>query len=385
LHAEVVVAPVHLSYADVSEERAHHEALHDHGVNTLEIGDVEQLPRPPRNRWELLRRIAFPRAQDYYPVSEARRCLERVVRDEGFDRLVAYSWQALALRPDVRRVLEVASIVDPIGAGLELRREQVHQLRGRARLHEHLSLASLSKMEEHGIRCPQHVGLVIEHAYHHAELLEKIGTDNVVYPHPLPTPSARGIRKPPKPADAPIENLVLGSLKGASSRFGFEFLLEDVQLRLQRQATEVRTRFRVWIVGHGELLPSLRERLKAHRAVEVFGFVPEVTRKYHRSGVLLVTISCRHGFPTCIAGAFGNGMCVVAHGANRAEMPEMVYRENAPTGEDPEEFTTRLIHEFSSPGLRARLAGNARSTSDAEYSYEVATQKVGQLASEAVA
>ena len=111
-------------------------------------------------------------------------------------------------------------------------------------------------------------------------------------------------------------------------------------------------------------MDSFETRLRLHppKNVEVVGFAENIVDEYRRTDVFLVTVPVEQGFRTRIAEAFSYGMCVVAHSANCAGMPEVIDGNNALTAADPDELCARLVSAGVNVTERQRLGAAARAT-----------------------
>jgi len=251
------------------------------------------------------------------------------------------------------------------------------------KLFEIMSLLSSRDIKKYCYKYLRKYDLILEHAYHHAVELKNDGFKNVHYlPHPLPVPKLEnmtGIKKPVRFDDGLVTVLIAGSLKGASSRVGFEFFLSEIVPGLLNRNSEINFPYKFRIVGHSNLLPSLKKRVEKVENLEFIGFVKNIEEEYQRADIMLVAIPVKHGFRTRIAEAFSYGMCVVAHGANCEGMPEIKDGYNALTANEPEILTSKLIEAINNPDLRIKLRRNARKTFINNLSIDVATKKLSKL------
>ncbi|MBW8060663.1 MAG: glycosyltransferase family 4 protein, partial [Solirubrobacterales bacterium] len=274
-------------------------------------------------------------------------------------------------------------LVDPIGAVFKLRRKMLRQHSLKGLFFELISLIRGRDMEKYALKYLKEYDLILQHAYHHAEELKNDGFKNVHYlPHPLPVPKLEnlaGIKKPDIFDSGLVTVLIAGSLKGASSRVGFQFFLSEILPGLLNRNSEIIFPYKFRIVGHGKMLPSLKKRVEEVENLKFIGFVKNIEEEYQRADIMLVAIPVKHGFRTRIAEAFSYGMCVVAHGANCEGMPEIKDGYNALAANDPEILTSKLIEAINNPDLRIKLGRNARKTFINNLSIDVATKKLSKL------
>ncbi|HUS65247.1 MAG TPA: glycosyltransferase family 4 protein [Kofleriaceae bacterium] len=367
---EPVVVPVALRYG-AEEEKKHRAHLEARGI---EVVDLPGITRPDRRLADRVRRLVHRRDDELLPSSrDARARLARLVRDRGMGAVVAAGWQSLGLAAGVGDVYRVASVVDLINPAIKLRR-QVQQWKAPVtRLRRSIARRNLQRMEALAMRHARGFDLVIEHAHQHAETLRQMGLANVLYvPHPIRDPGRPEHDAPSDPATI----LVAGSLKGAASLKGFEFLLDQILPALDRRRAELTRAVRVRIVGHGDLPPLLRERLVAHPLVDLVGYVDRIDVEYRRCDALLVAIPVEHGFRTRIAEALSLGTCVVAHAANQAGMPELTSGRNILSDTTGDGIAAHLVRVVNDPAAAREIAERGYATFVREYSRERAVERL---------
>ena len=367
---EPVVVPVALRYG-AREEEKHRAHLAARGI---EVVDLPGITRPDRRLTRRVRSLVYRRDDELLPTSrDARDRLQALVRERHMGAVLAAGWQALGLAAGVTGVYRVASIVDLIDPAIGLRR-QVQQWKAPVtRLRRSIARRNLQRMEKLAMRHLRGCDLGLEHAHQHAETLRQLGVGNVLYvPHPIRDPG----RSPHDPPADPATILVAGSLKGAASLKGFEFLLDEILPALERRRAELTRAVRVRIVGHGDLPPLLRERLVAHPLVDLVGFVDRIDVEYRRCDVLLVAIPVEHGFRTRIAEALSLGTCVVAHAANQAGMPELTSGENVLTDTTGDGIAAHLVRAINDPAYARAIAERGYATFVGAYSRERAVERL---------
>ena len=369
LGMEVVVAPVFLSYPQLGVKRTERQGFSRLGFRCcleLEEGLPHLLPR-----LRMVQQAVWPTRAGAFPgLACLRQHLRELLERENPDLLVVFGWASVTLANPLSRCFpSVAIVVDLPAGNLESRWAGLAQLPAGRRWREVLRLTSGRRLWRWGITDLRPFRMVVEHAAHHAKLLRELGLPDVRYvPHCMPEPhNAADIGIEP-PEDAEIRVLMLGSLKGATSRLGFEFLLNPLLPELRAGAGSIQKPFRIRIVGHGEMLSALRSRLEQQPEIEFGGFAQDVAAEYRNAHVMLVVIPTEVGFRTRIAEAFGYGKCVVAHSANRAGMPELQDGVNCLHTEDGPGLAERLVSAMNDGALRRRLAAGARNTFESSYS-----------------
>jgi len=298
--------------------------------------------------------------------------------------VIAYDTAAVAVLPGLADKWQcIAVLVDLPESLLESRRLGIHQMKGIKWWKEVLQLVGMRKAREWLIEDIGCVSAVVEHAWVHAEELKRRTRTQVVYvPHCMPGPEDPGaVNQEPEHADS-YRLLIMGSLKGATSRLGFEYLLDQLLPRLRAVCGSLDRPIRIRIVGHGEMLASLRTRLMLQSEVEFGPFASTreaIEREYATCHAVLVPIPVKVGFRTRIAEAFAYGKCVIAHSANCQGMPEVVDQVNAMCAEDPGELAQRIITVLGDRTLRQILGNSARQTFLNHYSLEAMKRSVEPL------
>ena len=391
LGLNIIVVPVGLGYTNHKEEQSHKNYLVDNHVTVMEFTELKSLKRS-KNIFDSLRKIVLPKESDYFYCSDSEReGLISFIQEKQIRIVLSFDWQALPIVHELKDVYLIASLVDPIGAVFKLRRKMLKQHSLKGLLFELMSLLRGRDMEKYALKYLKDYDLILEHAYHHAIELKNNGFNNVHYlAHPLPVPTLQAVlggNSIPTSRDGIgtryqkglVTVLIAGSLKGVSSRLGFEFFLSQILPRLNKRKGQVRYQYKFRIVGHGKMIPSLKKRFEKIENVEFIGFVENIEDEYQKADIMLVTIPVKHGFRTRIAEAFSYGMCVVAHAANCEGMPEIKDGYNALTASDPNELTAKLIEAINNPELRVTFGANARETFINSLSIEAATKKMSKL------
>lgn len=365
-----IVVPVALQ--DTAEqERRNVQYLADRGIDVLTLSGITRRDRSLSRR---VRRAVYLRDDELFPTSEeASEVVGRLVVQHRIGVLVAAGWQALALGNDVRDVYRIASLVDLIDPSIELRRQSRKWKRPIGGIRRMTAEWNLRRMSALGMRNVRRYDLVLEHAHQHAETLRHQGISNVVYvPHPISDPG------PPSPRQerAVATILVAGSLKGAASLKGFEFLLDEILPALMRRKQELTRNVCVRVVGHGAMPPLLRERLVAHPLIDIAGYVDRIDDEYRECDALLVAIPVEHGFRTRIAEALSHGACVIAHAANQAGMPELRDGHDILSDTTGDGLATRIIEVVNRPSHARAIGERGYATFVREYSRERAVARL---------
>ncbi len=327
-----------------------------------------------------VREIVFPKPSDhYYVAQEEKKELNAFIKEANIDVVVGYSWEALGLMHNLKGVKKIASVVDLLNHRYEQRLNGLKHYQGYHKLKSTLMLRRERNMFDYTVSFLKEMDAIIEHAFQHADELRDIGLKNVYYiPHPL-TPKEENFLSLEDKNDKHINVLILGSLKGIASRLGFEYFLDHLLPELKKQQEKLKKPMRFRIVGHGKMLPSLKERLLKEDNIDFIGFAESVEDEYKIADIMLVNIPISHGFRTRIAEAFSYGMCVVAHAANAEGMPEIKNGYNAATSADPKILANELIALANQPQKRYEMGQNAINTFNEEVSQDVALLKCKEI------
>ena len=384
LSFEVTVVPVQLQYASPNLEKLHRESLEQRGIKVRYFDSIAE-PRVSRSRWQTLRRLTWPSADDYFYSalslkSELREFLESL---EEPTALVSYHWPAVVLTsnllPASAQFLKVACLVDPIDrlpAFAKSLGKDAHTSKPHRRI---LNRLLARKRGFYASATLKHADVIVQHASHHAEELQRQGYKKVHYiPHPLPK-QRRIERQFDATTDSCVTILILGSLKGVASRLGFTFFLDQILPELKRRSDELRFPIEFRIVGHGKMPHHLKERLTQEPLVKFVGFVESIAEEYQKADIVLVNIPVNLGFRTRIAEAFSYGLCVVTHEANAAGMPEICDGKNALSHSKPSEIVDRLIDVINHPQRRVQLGAAAQETFNESMSQDTAVLKLARI------
>jgi glycosyltransferase involved in cell wall biosynthesis len=364
-----------MNYSNKEEETFHRNYLPKSGIRIMEFPEIANVKG--NGKKQFIKRLLYPQFSDYFPYSND--VLKSILQDEAVKLLVAFGWDAVALVHPLKNVFKVASIVDLLGKHFELRKQSIKQYHGFQRIIEYLSIFGARKREQFALQSLRNFYLILEHAYHHTQELTNMGYQNVVYlPHPIPEPDKEKIaEKYEKRTENSVRILIPGSLKGVSSRLGFDFFINEVLSRLANK--DIKDPYQFRIVGHGKLPESIKASLEKQRNVRIIGFVEDIEKEYVNADIVLVNVPVEQGFRTRIADAFSYGCCVVAHSANCAGMPEVSDGVNALTAEDPDLFVQKLIAAITKPELRKQIGDKAKETFEKQYAIKVATKKLADL------
>lgn len=359
------------------------ERLESKGVKVL--GDLARQPIDNWPRARLLAQAILPVRRLSCPnLAGDRAIILRIAQREGPAAILAYDSAAVALLPPLADKWRCIGILVDLPAGnVAARWSGLRQMKGIKRYKEMVQLAGMRKAQKwllQDIRC---LSAVVEHSWRHAEQLRQEVQTKIMYvPHCMPGPEDASIIGL-EPADS--KNyclLIMGSLKGATSRLGFEFLLEHLLPRLRAMRGALDRPIKVRIVGHGDMLHTLRQRLMAQPEVEFGPFASTreaIGREYVNCHSVLVPIPVKVGFRTRIAEAFGYGKCVIAHSANCEGMPEVRDGVNALCAENPDELVKRIVNALTDKNLRRRVAYQARQTFLEHYSIAAMKRSVKSL------
>ncbi|MEZ6035089.1 MAG: glycosyltransferase family 4 protein [Planctomycetaceae bacterium] len=323
-----------------------------------------------------LRRLVAPTDSDYFidPGLIHRELQQYDWKKTRF--LCTYSWEPLSAHSAVpETVLSIASVVDLIENGRELRRQH-----GRRHQRRNLASSVLSRLRwrNQGAACTRLLAgadLVLEHASQHADELRGRGIRNVHYlPHPLP--------KRERLAQIPSETvriLIPGSFKGIASRIGFEYFFDELLPAFDQRREKLSCPCRFRVVGHGKMPEQFLRKLEQRADCEFGGYVDDIVAEYRNTDIILVNVPIPHGFRTRIAEAFSFGLCVVAHEANAVGMPELVDDTNILMAADPGILAEKLIRAINDSALRSQIAARARLDFETTISMDVAAARMRQL------
>jgi glycosyltransferase involved in cell wall biosynthesis len=373
---EIIVVPVSLRYTDKNQKNHHKNSLEKEGIEILFFG-LEKIKKT-KSFFAKARALFWPIQSDsFYSNLSEKKDLVKYIKDNNINHVLSYDWESLAVIYNLENVKKIASLVDLI--------DEVHDLRwkglGQFSIFQlPIKLYSILKSRKKSHFAYEHlksVDLIVEHAYQHAEKLIHKGFKNVHYiPHPLP--QRNEFVKKDNNQDQ-VQILIMGSLKGIASRLGFEFFLNEVLPRLKQKKEKLTNEITFRIVGHGEMIPSLKQKLVEEPWVKFVGFVENIEEEYQNCDLTLVNIPVAHGFRTRIAECFSYGLCVVAHAANAEGMPEIKDEINAMISSDPELFVDKLIRVINDKSLRETLGNNARQTFNTSISIDSAVQKLEKI------
>lgn len=197
---------------------------------------------------------------------------------------------------------------------------------------------------------------ILNHAAMHAEWLRRrTGLPTLYTPNPValcPPP----VRVPDAPDGVP-RFMLLGGMGGIATLSGLGFLASAVIPHLADALG--RGDLEIHSIGKGEF-PKRIEAVFRDAGVVQQGFVPDLDLALADARAVLVPTPIPLGFRTRILDCFRQGICVIAHSANAAGMPELAHDRNALLAKDGREFAQQVLRLMREPETAERLADQAR-------------------------
>jgi len=361
--------------------------LEQSGVRVYDLD--EQAPPQHSNRpssaisryLSALRQAVAPRASDYFPQVAVAPLLADAIAAEQPEALYVYDFPAAAVVAELSfvppRLTALVNLNHLHGSAMR-RGIQTKGLRSwvNTRL-TRLADRSLARIELRVIRTSE---WVVGHAAHHAAWLREQGIEQCFY---LPNPVVDNVgsrwqelRQAYWANNGKPIILFIGRLDSIINRPALNLLAFEILPVLEQElGTEG---FQLDIVGAGELLPAIEDRLN-HPSVRIRGFIEDAQAEFLRSDVLIVPTPDPLGFRTRVAEGFSYGCCVVSHTSNALGMPELVHEDNALLASDGLGLARQTVRALRDPDLRNRLQRRARETYEAKLD---AAKVCGRIAAE---
>jgi glycosyltransferase involved in cell wall biosynthesis len=169
----------------------------------------------------------------------------------------------------------------------------------------------------------------------------------------------------------------VGQLGKTGSTYGLRFLLADLMPELERCMTGLE--YRVHIIGGGEVVPALRNRLN-HPRIVVQGFVEDLDAELESSDVyLLLNNAGRYQAAyTRHMVAWSQGLCMVVHSKSRHAIPEIAHRENALVGESATEIARLIRQAVTEPELNRQVRRGGRLTYEKHFTPRAVAQALAE-------
>jgi glycosyltransferase involved in cell wall biosynthesis len=335
---------------------------------------VRVVHEPKRNITRRMKGVLL--GNDYFIDTETLRAELKKYDWSTLKFVCTYSWESLnvhSLVPD--SVCSISSLVDLMELHRELRKLHGKQHDRLSWKNKMLSALRWRNQVSRFYAQLRNCDVILEHAFQHAEQLKGMGFGNVHYlPHPLPTQPELKRSK----SDI-VRVLIPGSLKGITSRLGFDFFFNELLIEFDRRRHEIRRPYRFRIVGHGELPGVYQDAIRSRADCDFGGFAKDMLKEYESSDIVLVNVPVPHGFRTRIAEAFSYGLCVIAHQANAEGMPELIDARNSLLSAKPEVLAQKLISAINDGDLRRKIGVAAKEDFESQLSMEIAAQKMRRI------
>jgi len=167
--------------------------------------------------------------------------------------------------------------------------------------------------------------------------------------------------------ERPFTIVMMGHMTGTATLSGLYHFAYDV---LPNLGSMLPDGFEIRICGKGTVPADLGEKL-SHPNVKMLGFVEDIISELEAADVFLVPTPLPLGIRVRIPYVWSLEICVVAHGANKFGLSELVHDENALLGNNGEEIASLLACVASNTALRKKIAIGGRKTYDQFYSPSV--------------
>ncbi len=379
LDIAVTVLPYRLQYTRSGEAEKHLNELSARpGVTILEIPNLVT-PPPAGNYFSKLKDIVLKKANINPLSASGLAAIQDYIEREEIAFVIGYDWYSLDILSQIKSVPTIISLVDLM--------EDIYEIRLKNMRFWDITTVGLRK--KYNLRLVKEqvnyygaglkkINAIIEHADLHVRHLEQKGYKNIRYiPHPL-TQKTITYGKPHNKSDKEVVVLIIGSLKGETSKLGFLYFINDLYPLLKAREAEWTAPVRFRIVGHGEIDSTIKAQLLAIPEVDFGGFAENVEDEYAKADIVLVTIPINLGFRTRIAESFSYGLCTVAHAANAQGMPEIQNNQNAISEDEPKRLADGLLRVIAQPDLRYTLGQGGLKTFIEQISIEAAVPKIAE-------
>lgn len=198
---------------------------------------------------------------------------------------------------------------------------------------------------------------ILNHAAMHAEWLRKKTDLPTLYtPNPVAWCPVR--KSSPVRSAAPARFLLLGGLGGIATLSGLGFfayrVLPYLKQSLDKKILEIHT------IGKGELPSRIGAIFREYGIVQQ-GYVEDLHESLSAARALLVPTPIHLGFRTRILDCFRQGICVIAHQANAAGMPELIHQRNCLLAVNGKDFARQILSLTEDHEIAKRLVVQARS------------------------
>ena len=219
----------------------------------------------------------------------------------------------------------------------------------------------------------------INHAAMHADWLRRqTGLPTLYTPNP--------VAYSPPPQSWPSQDGVamfalLGGMGGIATLTGLGFLARRVLPHLEPALK--RGEMTIYNIGKGDIPAKIGQAFDNAGIVQL-GFVEELDPVLAKARALLVPTPIRLGFRTRILDCFRQGVCVIAHSANAAGMPELVHDRNALLADDGKQFAEQILRLKNEPETAIRLAKQARKDFEDSLSAEKSCGKIHRFISDVI-
>lgn len=306
------------------------------------------------NKVSKIRRVynaLFPDFKSVFPGQLYAHQVTAHFKNNQYDVVVAYHWDALAAIKDLEKVLKVGLVGDPIDLPGRFRRS-IYSRYDDSTQYSGIRKLLHGKQAEKRLERVQHSGMVrllgncqVNGAYaaHHAYDLEKLGVKDCKYFH-TPVPEVDREQRFEKDK---FKILLMGHLLGVATLSGIELFVNEILPHLDSEIGA--TAYEVHVVGgYAETLPSeLSAALYNHPSVILRGQVVPADIEFLSSDVLLVPTPIELGIRVRIISGFSYGSLIVAHVANKKGIPELEHGVNALLGENGKELGQCIVDVFN--------------------------------------
>jgi glycosyltransferase involved in cell wall biosynthesis len=167
--------------------------------------------------------------------------------------------------------------------------------------------------------------------------------------------------------------LMIGDITGTAAKWGLKLLIKEILPVLEKKYSI--DRFEIHLVGGGQLDDGFKILLEKPY-IKIRGRIIPADIEFLNSDILFVPTPISLGVRVKIIIGFAYGLCIVAHKANTAGIPELIHKYNGLIANKGGKLAEELIRAMKDNNLRRVLGKNARRTFKKYFSEDAAATRI---------
>lgn len=315
------------------------EAYKELGVNEIQSLNYQE-GKTSMGRM-LIRKFTGKKIYDIFPTAVLAEKIEEILKSENINIVIGFHFTVLAtLGKTGKDIKKVAILGDP---DYEVQKYRINFLK---KYKENWKDILAIWTKENDIRYQKkYIGEIIDNMdicgevseFHAKQMSLEYGKEIRYYKIPINKPPMSFCNK--KLNDVPII-MLCGHMRAISTAYGIEFLANEIMPSLKSKLEK----FEVHLLGryYNTLPVEIRNEIEKYPEIKILGFVESIEDEYKKADLLLVPTPIELGIRTRIINAFSYGICVVAHKANTAGIPQLVDGINCLLGESGDEIAEKI-------------------------------------------